>query len=95
LGDHPELGRDHVEPLGSLLANPMHRRMAAGTIGVFRLDRHIEVRQMTRQRAAIGAPLLCPRLCGRWKQKIFLRAQQPSDRPGSDKTETMAKAAAD
>jgi hypothetical protein len=63
--DHPELRRDHIEPLRGLLADPMHGRTAARAIDVFRFDCLIDPRQMTRQRAAIGAPLFRPRLCGR------------------------------
>jgi hypothetical protein len=55
--DHPQLRRDHIETLGSLLANPMHRRMAAGAIGIFRLDRDIDPRQLRWLRPAIGTPL--------------------------------------
>ena len=44
----------------------MHGRAATGAIGILGLDRHIEPRQMTRQRTAIGAPLFRPRLRSRW-----------------------------
>jgi hypothetical protein len=54
--DHPELCWDHVEPLRGVLADHMHGRAAARAIRVFRLDRHIEARQM--KRAAIDAALL-------------------------------------
>ena len=63
--DHPELRRDHVEPLRGLLADHMHGRPAAGAIRVFRLDRHIDARQMGGKRAAIGAALVGARSCGR------------------------------
>ena len=60
--DHPELCGNNVEPLRSLLADHMHRRPAAGAVGVIGLDRHMNARQMGWKRAAIGAPLLgaCP-----------------------------------
>ena len=63
--DHPELRRDHVEPLRGVLADHMHRRAAARAVGVFGLDRHMNARQMGGQRAAIGAALLGARRCGR------------------------------
>ena len=56
--DHPVLGRDHVEPLGGLLADHMHRRPTARAVGVFGRDRHVDARQMGGKRAAIGATLL-------------------------------------
>jgi hypothetical protein len=63
--DHLELRRDHIETLGSLLADPMHRRMAAGAIDIFRLDRDIDPRQVRWQRPAIRTPLFRSGLCGR------------------------------
>jgi hypothetical protein len=62
--DHPELRRSHVEPLRGLLANHMHGRAAAGAVGVFRGDRHIDARQMGRKRTAIDAALVAARPCG-------------------------------
>ncbi len=62
--DHPELRRNHVEPLRGLLADHMHGRPATGTVRVFGLDRHIHARQMGGKRAAIGAALLGTRPCG-------------------------------
>jgi hypothetical protein len=56
--DHPELRRDHVEALGSLLADHMHRRPAPGAMGVVGLGRHVHARQIAGKRAAIGAALL-------------------------------------
>ena len=47
--DHPELRRDHVEPLRGFLADHMHGRAAAGAVGVFGLDRHMHPRQMGRE----------------------------------------------
>ena len=55
--DHPELGRDHVEPLRGFLADHMHGRAAARAVVVFGLDRHMDARQMGGKRAAIGAAL--------------------------------------
>ena len=59
--DHPELRRNDVEPLRCLLADHMHGRAAAGTVGVFRRDRHIDTRQMRRA----SAPRLARRLSAR------------------------------
>jgi hypothetical protein len=60
--DHPELRRDDVEPPGRILADDVHRGAAAGTAGVFRRDRHVDMRQMGRKRAALGAASVgaCP-----------------------------------
>ena len=44
--NHPELRRDDIEPLRRLLTDHVHRRAAAGAVGVFRRNRHIDVRQM-------------------------------------------------
>ena len=59
--DHPELRRDHVEPLRGLLADHMHGRAAAGAVGVVGLDRHIA-------RAADGAGS-APRLARRFSAR--------------------------
>jgi hypothetical protein len=64
--DHPELRRDHVEPLRGLLADDMHGRLAAGTIGVLWLDRHMNAWQMVGKRAAAGVALVGARLGGHW-----------------------------
>jgi hypothetical protein len=56
--EHPELCRDHVEPLRGLLADHMHGRPAARAIGIVRRDRHIDARQMGRKRATVGAALV-------------------------------------
>ena len=61
--NHPELCRDHVETLRSLLADQMHGRPAAGAVGVFGLDRDIHARQMGGKRTAIGAALVAVRPC--------------------------------
>ena len=60
--DHPILGRDHVEPLGSLFADHMHRPPAARAIRVGRRNRLVSARQMGRQRAAVDPPF--PRRIG-------------------------------
>jgi len=62
--DQAELRRDHVEPLRGLLADHMHRRPAARAVGVVGLDRHIHARQMSGERATIGAALLGVRASG-------------------------------
>ena len=56
--DHLVLRRDDVEPLRAVFADHMHRPAAARAGGVFRLDNDLDPRQMLRQRAASGAPLL-------------------------------------
>jgi hypothetical protein len=43
----------------------MHRRAAAGAIGIVGLDRHIDARQMERKRTAIDAALRGPHACSR------------------------------
>lgn len=55
--DHPELGRDYVEPLGHVLADHMHGYPAARAMGVLGLDGHVHARQMAGERAAIDAAL--------------------------------------
>ena len=56
--NHPELRRDDVEPLRGLLADHVHGRAATGAAGVFRLDRHVDMRQMLRKRAATATALI-------------------------------------
>jgi hypothetical protein len=63
--DHRELRRDHIEPLGGVLADRMHGGAAAWTIGVFGRDRHMHARQMGRKRTAIGPALVGAYLGGR------------------------------
>ena len=46
------------EPLRRLLADHMHRGAATRAIGVFRRDRHVDMRQMPGKRAAAGAALV-------------------------------------
>ena len=53
--DRPELRRDHVEPLRGVFADHVHGRPAARASLVFGLNRHMDARQMSRKRAAIGA----------------------------------------
>jgi hypothetical protein len=55
--DDPELRRDHVQPLGSVLANHHHRRPAARARGVLGRQRHLNPRQVRRERATTGPPL--------------------------------------
>jgi hypothetical protein len=61
--DHAELRRHDVEPLRRLLADHMHRRAAAGAVGIFGRNRHVDVRQMGRKRATIGAALVSALAC--------------------------------
>ena len=63
--DHPELRRDHVEPLRGLFADHMHRRLATGAVRVVGLDRYVDARQMGGKCAAVGAALGGPRLGSR------------------------------
>src|SRR5450631_4729323 len=63
--DQPELRRDDVKPLRRLLADHMHRRAAAGAVGIFWRNRHVDVRQMGRKCAAIGASLISALACAR------------------------------
>ena len=60
--NHPVLGRDHVEPLGRLFADHMHRLLAARAVRVGRRDRLVNARQMGGQRAAVDPPF--PRRIG-------------------------------
>jgi len=52
-----ELRRDHVQPLGGVLPDHCHRRPAARARGVLGHQRHLNPRQMCRQRTAAGPPL--------------------------------------
>jgi hypothetical protein len=54
--NHPVLGRDHVEPLGSLFTDHLHRLAAAGAVRLGRRGRLVNARQMGGQRAAIDPP---------------------------------------
>ena len=51
---HPELGRDHVEPLGAILVDGMQGAAAAGAVQALRLDHDLDARQVRGQRAAVG-----------------------------------------
>jgi hypothetical protein len=53
--NHSELRRDDIEPLRRLLADHVHRRAAAGAVGIFRRNRHIDMRQMRGKCAAAAA----------------------------------------
>jgi hypothetical protein len=55
--DHPELRRDHVEPFGDVLADPVHRAATAGTGLVAGLDDNLFARQMLGQSAAVATTL--------------------------------------
>jgi len=52
--DHPELGRDHVEPLGDVLANAV-QTAATATDEAFGFDDLLDPRQMPGNRTTIGA----------------------------------------
>jgi hypothetical protein len=63
--DHAELRRDDVEPLRRLLADHMHRRSAAGAVGIFGRNPHVDVRQVGRKCATIGPALISALACAR------------------------------
>ena len=50
--DHPILHGDAVQPLGDVGADLDHRRLAAWAVGVLRCQRHLDLRQVPRERAA-------------------------------------------
>jgi len=54
--DHPKLRRDHVQPLGGVLADHRHRCPAARARSIFGRQRHLDPRQVRRQRTAARAP---------------------------------------
>lgn len=69
--DHqgPEGRRDHVQPLGHVLADPVQRAGAAGTGLVLDVDHLFDPRQMSRQGSTVGPPLgRARRLLGRRRQ---------------------------
>jgi hypothetical protein len=55
--DHAELRRDHVEPFGDVLADPVHRAATAGTDLVAGLDHDLFARQMLGQSAPVATTL--------------------------------------
>ena len=86
--DHAELRRDDVKPLRRLLADHMHRRAAAGAVGIFWRNRHVDVRQMGRkvrrdwrvayQRACVRPQgPSCPLQCSDRLAKPFLMSVWP------------------
>lgn len=54
---HPELGGDHVEPLGYVFADPGHLAAAAGALRAGRLDHPLDPRQMRWQMATVARRL--------------------------------------
>jgi hypothetical protein len=46
-----------IQPLGGVVADYRHRRLAAWARGVLRRQRHLDPRQVCRQRTAARAPL--------------------------------------
>ena len=56
--DHPELGRNDIEPLRYFLADHMHGRAATGAFGVVGRNCYVDMRQMGGKRAAIVTPLV-------------------------------------
>jgi hypothetical protein len=63
-----ELGGNHVEPLGDVLAHDVQLAPAAGTALVGDVDHLLDARQVRRQRAAVGAAPPCPDLA---RRRIF------------------------
>jgi hypothetical protein len=55
--DHPELRRDHIEPLGGVLTDPVQLTATAGTDLVVGLDDDLVPRQVLGQSAAIETTL--------------------------------------
>ena len=55
--DHPKLRRDHIQPLGTVLADHRHARPAARARGVLGRQRHLDPRQVRWQCATAGTPL--------------------------------------
>ena len=58
---HPELGRDDVQPLGDVLADPVQSAGAAGAGLVLDVDDCLDPRQMRRQRSAVASRRLAAR----------------------------------
>ena len=54
--DHPELRRDHIQPLRGVLADHRHWRPTARACGVLGFQDHLDARQVGRQCAAVGTP---------------------------------------
>jgi hypothetical protein len=52
--DDPELGRDHIQPLGAVFPDHRHRHLAARACRVLGCQRHLDARQMRRQSPAAG-----------------------------------------
>ena len=69
--DHPVLGGDHVETLGGILPDDVHRAMTARTDGTLGCQRDVDARKMSRQRSAVGATLL-PVGIGRGFRRVLL-----------------------
>ena len=55
--DHPKLCGDHIQPLRGVLPDHRHDCPAARACGVLGCQRHLDPRQMRRQRTAARAPL--------------------------------------
>ena len=58
---HPELRWHHVQPLASVLGDPVQLALAAGTGLVIDVDDDLDPRQVHRQGATIAATLASPR----------------------------------
>lgn len=64
---NPELGGHHVEPLGPVLADPVHLAPAAGAGAVGDVDHLLDALQVRRQRAAVAAALGGRLALRRWR----------------------------
>ena len=54
---HAELQRNHIEPLGNILADRVERARATGTASIFNIDHHVDTRQMFGQGPAVDLAL--------------------------------------
>lgn len=54
---HPELGRNHVQPFGYILPDPGHLAAAARTLRAGRLDHPLDARQVRRQAPTVARGL--------------------------------------
>ena len=60
--EDPELRRDQVQPLASILSNPVQLALAAGTGLVLDVDDDLDPRQVRRQGTTVAAALASPHL---------------------------------
>jgi transposase len=77
---HQELHKDHVEPLGDILADPGHLPTAAGALGAGGLDQPLDPGQVRRQMRAVARRLAgrLPACPGKRCLGLLLRSRQAS-----------------